>query len=123
MSDANVINIDDKIISSCRICGSIMLNSSRDICYKCAKKEDFIFLKAKNFLRSNPGATVEQICNQVNTTPETIKRFIVSGKFARAGIRKVAHECLLCKRTIYEGIMCEHCESVLREQLDTLMKN
>lgn len=110
----------DNVFTSCLRCGMILINSKREFCSKCIKKLDFIFLKAKSFLRSNPGATVDQIAQHVNTTVETIKYFIDSGRFARSGIRRIAHECKLCHKIIYEGVMCSNCEQALKDQVALL---
>jgi hypothetical protein len=112
----------DENISVCKNCGEVMYKASRDMCNTCFKHEDEIFQRTRNFLRANPGATIELAARFVGCSVELITDFITSGRLARAGIRKIAHECQLCCTIIYEGNICPTCEKVLLEHLNSLKK-
>ncbi len=112
----------DENISTCKNCGQVMYKASRELCSKCFKSEDELFQRTRNFLRANPGATIEQAARFVGCSVDVITGFITSGRLARAGIRKIAHECQLCCTIIYEGNICTNCERILIEQLDSLKK-
>lgn len=99
-----------------------MYKASRELCNKCFKIEDEIFQRTRNFLRANPGATIEQASRFVGCSVDLITSFITTGRLARAGIRKIAHECQLCCTIIYEGNICSSCEKILLEQLSSLKK-
>lgn len=115
--------MSEENISTCRMCGTVMFRSTRDLCSKCSKNEEELFQKTRNFLRANPGATVEQVARFLDCNPDTITGFITSGRLARAGIRRIAHECQLCRSIIYEGNLCADCEKNLQTQVTSLQKS
>ena len=110
---------ESKLIS-CRVCGVIMVKLARDVCPKCFKEEEELFQKVKNFLRTNPGASVEQVAINVGCASEQVQAFINSGRLERVGLRKVAHPCQLCQKIIYEGVMCPDCKKDLKDQVRIL---
>ncbi|HNX74533.1 MAG TPA: hypothetical protein PLM07_07015 [Candidatus Rifleibacterium sp.] len=110
---------ESKLIS-CRVCGVIMVKLARDVCPKCFKEEEESFQKVKNFLRTNPGASVEQVAKNAGCPADQVQAFINSGRLERVGLRKVAHPCQLCQKIIYEGVMCPECKKDLKDQVRTL---
>ncbi len=112
-------DIDNKLIS-CRVCGIIMVKLARDVCPKCFREEEELFQKVKNFLRTNPGASVVQVAEHAACSEEQVQAFINSGRLERVGLRKVAHPCQLCQKIIYEGVMCPECKKDLKDQVNNL---
>lgn len=110
---------DSKLIS-CRVCGVIMVKLARDVCPKCFREEEDLFQKVKNFLRTNPGASVDQVAQHAGCSEDQVQNFIRSGRLERVGLRKVAHPCQLCQATIYEGVMCSDCKRSLKDQVKIL---
>lgn len=110
---------DSKLIT-CRVCGVIMVRLARDVCQKCFRDEEDLFQKVKNFLRINPGASVDQVAQFAGCPEEQVQIFIRSGRLERVGVRKVAHVCQLCQAVIYEGVMCTECNRSLKDQVKSL---
>lgn len=104
---------------SCRVCGVIMVKLARDTCSKCFQKEEELFQKVKGFLRSNPGASVQEVAQAMNCSEEHVKYFIRSGRLERVGV-KVAHPCQICQKTILDGMICPECKRNLKDQVSTL---
>ena len=105
---------------SCRICGTIMVKLARDICSKCAQKEEILFQKVKSYLRSNPGSSIIEVSKAVGCTDKEVDYFVQSGRLERIGA-KIAHPCKICQKKIIEGIICHECKRGLKEQV-TLLK-
>ncbi|HPW58239.1 MAG TPA: hypothetical protein PLK58_06345 [Candidatus Rifleibacterium sp.] len=112
-------DIDNKLIS-CRVCGIIMVKLARDVCPTCFRQEEELFQKVKNFLRTNPGASVTQVAEHAGCDEDQVQAFINSGRLERVGLRKVAHPCQLCQKIIYEGVMCPECKKDLKDQVNNL---
>lgn len=112
-------DIDNKLIS-CRVCGIIMVKLARDVCPTCFRQEEELFQKVKNFLRTNPGASVTQVAEHAGCDEDRVQAFINSGRLERVGLRKVAHPCQLCQKIIYEGVMCPECKKDLKDQVNNL---
>jgi len=112
-------DIDNKLIS-CRVCGIIMVKLARDVCPTCFRQEEELFQKVKNFLRTNPGASVTQVAEHAGCDEDQVQAFINSGRLERVGLRKVAHPCQLCQKIIDEGVMCPECKKDLKDQVNNL---
>ena len=104
---------------SCRLCGVIMVKLSRDICQKCHQEEEELFLKVRDYLRSNPGVTINDVAKALEATDEQIEYFIKSGRLERVGV-KISHQCQTCKKTINSGLICHECSKELKEQVKAL---
>ncbi len=111
---------DGNNLIACRICGQIMVKISRDVCPKCFKKEEELFIKIKSFLKANPGVSVPQVAQNCGCSEEDVWGFIKSGRLDRIGLSKIAHHCELCNSIIYEGVMCDDCQKKLKNQLSSL---
>ncbi len=110
---------DSKLIA-CRVCGLIMVRLARDVCPKCFQEEEQLFQKVKNFLKANPGATLEEVAKHASCDIEHVEALIRSGRLERAGVKRVAHPCQLCQATIYDGVVCVECKKTLKEQVKML---
>lgn len=107
---------------SCRVCGVIMVKLARDICSKCFQKEEELFQKVKNFLRSNPGATIPEVARAMECSEKQVQYFVRTGRLERVGV-KVAHPCQICQKTIMDGMICPECKKALKDQVATLKKD
>ncbi len=105
---------------SCRVCGVIMVRIARDICPKCFQEEEELFNNIKSFLRANSGASIDQVAARCNCTEDRVMEFIKSGRLERVGVKSIAHQCQLCNKIIYEGVMCPECNKTLKEQVKSL---
>lgn len=105
---------------ACKYCGSLMVKVSRDICPDCYKKEEELFLRIKDFLKMNLGASISQVAKSCNCTESQVFGFIKSGRLERIGLGRISHPCELCGKTIDEGVMCEDCKKKINTQVTTL---
>ncbi|PKL44687.1 MAG: hypothetical protein CVV41_04795 [Candidatus Riflebacteria bacterium HGW-Riflebacteria-1] len=110
---------DSKLIS-CRVCGLIMVKLARDVCPKCFQEEELLFQKVKNFLKANPGATLEEVSKHAACDIDHVEALIRSGRLERAGVKRVAHPCQLCQAIIFDGVVCQECKKTLKEQVKLL---
>jgi type II secretory ATPase GspE/PulE/Tfp pilus assembly ATPase PilB-like protein len=107
---------------SCRVCGVIMVKLARDTCSKCFQKEEELFQKVKNFLRSNPGSTVPEVARAVDCSEAQVQYFVRTGRLERVGV-KVSHPCQICQKTIMDGMICPECKKSLKDQVSTLKRS
>ncbi|RCK81637.1 MAG: flagellar protein [Candidatus Ozemobacter sibiricus] len=112
--------VTPKLIS-CRVCGVIMVKFSKDVCQKCYTAEEEIFARVRDYLRANPGVTVEEVAKAVQTEPSKIEFFISSGRMERVGLQ-IAHTCQTCNKVIKVGLICPECSKALKEKVSTLQQ-
>jgi RNA polymerase subunit RPABC4/transcription elongation factor Spt4 len=112
---------DMKLIT-CKMCGTVMMKLSRDICPICHQKEEEFFIRLKDFIRTNPNCTVEEVATALNAPPEKIDAFINSGRLERTGVH-FPHACQTCHRIITTGLICGECSDKIKKQVADLKKS
>jgi len=112
----------DLRLITCRVCGAVMVKISRDLCQKCYQDEEDLFMKIKDYLRSNPGASIAEVAAGVTATLEQVETFVNSGRLERVGVH-IPHQCQTCGKIIQTGIICPDCTSGIQTQVDSLKKN
>lgn len=107
---------------SCRICGVIMVKFSKDVCGKCHSQEEELFQRVRDYLRANPGISIEEVAKAVGTTKQQIDFFISSGRLERVGAQ-IAHSCQTCNKIIKTGLICPECTKELKEKVKNLQRD
>ncbi|MFZ2957859.1 MAG: hypothetical protein WA705_13310 [Candidatus Ozemobacteraceae bacterium] len=106
---------------TCRVCGTVMVKLSRDVCNKCFQLEEELFKKVKDFLRANPGASVYEVAIALDAPSKQVEAFVNSGRLERVGVH-VMHQCRTCSRIIPTGIICSDCASGIKSQVNSLKR-
>ena len=106
---------------SCRLCGTIIMKLSRDVCPKCSQQEEELFLKIKEFLRLNSGAAIWEVALACKTTDEVIHLLVNSGRLERMGVN-IPHTCQTCHKIIPSGLICPDCSQAIKIQVQDLKK-
>jgi hypothetical protein len=106
---------------ACRVCGVIMVKLSRDACPKCHQAEEQLFTKVREYVRTHPGLSIDDVAKAVGATEQQIHHFIISGRLERVGAQ-IAHKCQTCSKIINTGLICPDCSRGLKEQVGSLQK-
>lgn len=116
------MSMPDLRLITCRNCGAVMVKISRDLCQKCYQEDEDLFIKIKDYLRSNPGASIAEVAAGVEATIDKVENFVNSGRLERVGVH-VPHQCQTCGAIIQTGIICPDCTQGIQTQVDSLKKN
>jgi ribosomal protein L32 len=106
---------------ACRVCGVIMVKLSRDVCPKCHQVEEQLFIKVRDYVRTHPGLSIDDVAKAVGASEQQIQHFIISGRLERVGAQ-IAHKCQTCSKVITTGLICPDCSRGLKEQVGALQK-
>ena len=106
---------------TCRDCGAVMVQLTRDICAKCIQKEEEFFNEIREYLRDNPGATVYQVAEALKQDLSKVEEIASSGRLERCGV-SLLHECQTCGKVIESGIICKDCKQDIKHQVGDLKK-
>lgn len=87
------------------------------ICPHCLRKEEDMFSKVKDFLRSNPGASMQQVNEETGVPVYTIERFIRAGRLEVSAHSPIGIPCQKCGQLIRTGKYCKQCTSQLTNEL------
>ena len=113
-SDLNLI--------TCKGCGMVMVKLSRDVCQKCFQEDEELFVKVRDYIRSNPSSSIIEVAEALGVTEEKINFFIDSGRLERTGAN-LSHQCQTCQKMIQTGLICQECSDELKKQVSDLKKS
>jgi len=108
-------------ISNCAECGRLFQKMSRDICANCIRKEEDLFDEVKKYIRLHGQATMQDICDTLNTTEEKLLKFMKEGRLMASS--SMAYPCEGCGKSIQSGRMCETCRGSLQSKISSVGKS
>ena len=112
-------------LKNCRDCGKVFVTNGREyLCPACRKKEEFERAKLMDYVRNNPGVTIQQALNNSGVSEKIVKRMVSDGSFSGIPARDTADTavqasrvCVICGRPIGgTGIYCKSCSARLRHE-------
>ncbi|ACB85805.1 TIGR03826 family flagellar region protein [Natranaerobius thermophilus] len=107
-------------LKNCKRCGKLFLKTTRDICPDCHQKEEDDFLKVKQYLDKNPGATIVEVSEETEVSQKQIRKFIEEGRLLTSKYEALTIECKRCGKEISQGKYCESCQGELSQQFESV---
>ncbi len=109
-------------IKNCPSCGEFFnYTGVRDVCYKCAQKEEDMYQIVYRFLRKreNRAATMERIVEATGVEPELLYKWVRKNRLHPAIFPNLGYPCDNCGRITNKGKLCEKCQGELKSDLRT----
>jgi len=109
-------------IRNCPSCGEFFnYVGIRDVCYKCAQKEEEMYQIVYRFLRKreNRAATVDRIVEATGVDRELLYKWVRKGRLHPAVFPNLGYPCDNCGRLTTQGKLCERCTEELKTDLRT----
>jgi len=109
-------------VINCNDCGRIF-NSVMGIktCPACLKRDEAKFKLIKEYIYDNPGATIEEVSENLNVTKKTILFYLKEGRLETIGQQKVLN-CENCGVAISYGKYCNDCSREMALNLKSAAK-
>jgi len=107
-------------VRTCPSCGEFFnYVGVRDVCYKCAQKEEEMYQIVYRFLRKreNRAATVERIVEATGVDKELLYKWVRKGRLHPAVFPNLGYPCDNCGRLTTTGKLCERCAKELKNDL------
>ena len=109
-------------IRSCPQCGEFFnFTGMRDICHKCAQKEEELYQLVYRFLRKreNRAANVDRIEEATGVSKELLYKWVRKGRLHPATFPNLGYPCDNCGRITHKGKLCGECQKDLKADLRT----
>lgn len=101
-------------LKNCRVCGKVFIvHGDESLCRDCLQKEEADRTKVMDYVRDNPGVSIEKAIADTGVPDRLLKRMILEGKFSSDGDRSATNSirvCAICGAPIGgTGIYCRDC--------------
>lgn len=109
-------------VRNCPSCGEFFNYSGiRDVCYKCAQREEDMYQIVYRFLRKreNRAATVERIVEATGVEEELLYKWVRKGRIHPATFPNLGYPCDNCGHLTKTGKLCDKCQDELKSDLRT----
>ncbi|WPK12419.1 hypothetical protein R6U77_01635 [Lysinibacillus louembei] len=93
----------------------------RDVCHKCAQKEEDLYQIVYRFLRKreNRAANVERIEEATGVSKDLLYKWVRKGRLHPATFPNLGYPCDNCGRLTTTGKLCDNCQNDLKSDLRT----
>ena len=108
-------------LSNCKRCGTLFSRINQPICPKCLKKEDELLVQAHEWLRDNPGKTINVMSEALEINKHQILTWIRQKRITMGD----KNEVLICKRCaegVPDGTLCDRCKLLLSHDVSQGIK-
>lgn len=93
----------------------------REVCHKCAQKEEDLYQVVYRFLRKreNRAATVDRIEEATGVDKELLYKWVRKGRLHPATFPNLGYPCDNCGRITHKGKLCDNCQNTIKADLRT----
>ncbi len=103
-------------LRNCRSCGRLFVDTGQGSCPDCLEQEERDFERVRQFLKENPGATIDETAGKTQVKRELIIRFLRQGRLeAEGGVAELT--CEGCGAAIRSGLYCPACAQKLDKSI------
>ncbi len=93
-----------------------------DVCPKCKQKEEEMFQVVKEYLRKNPGASMNTVSQETEVPVSLIESFLRQGRLEVTADSPIRLSCETCGENILTGRFCSKCSASLMGDLSSAAK-
>ncbi|MBR5637720.1 MAG: flagellar protein [Pseudobutyrivibrio sp.] len=99
-------------VRNCKTCGRLFnYLGGPSICDACRSELENKFQNTKEFIRENPRASIQEISDANEVTPQQIRQWIREERLQFADDSPIGIECEICGATIKTGKYCDACKN------------
>lgn len=108
-------------LKNCKSCGKVFIvQGEESLCPECLKNEEADRNRVMDYVRDNPGVTIEQALKATGVPDRMLKRMVLEGMFSNAKERvttQASRVCAICGAPVGgTGIYCRRCALKLQRK-------
>ncbi|MEE3356977.1 MAG: flagellar protein [Lachnospiraceae bacterium] len=105
-------------VRNCRSCGRLFnYIGGPQICQACRDKLEVKFQQVKNFIRENPQASIQDICDANEVSVQQLHQWVREERLQFSKDSPIHLECENCGAIIYTGRFCDNCKASMANNL------
>ncbi|OPJ56057.1 TIGR03826 family flagellar region protein [Alkalithermobacter paradoxus] len=109
---------------NCRKCGRAFGSvNGEQYCSKCRDDDHDDFIKVRDYLYDNPGATVKEVSEETGVSEKKILKFLKEERIEIADEANAILSCERCGKSIKSGKYCQKCKTELQKELSNAAKS
>jgi len=101
----------------CPRCGKLFSRTIREICFNCHQELEKDYERVVQFLKENPGLTLNELSEATGVGVKQITRWVREGRISIAMAPNLVIACEVCGTPIREGTLCESCRRRLAKEV------
>ncbi len=110
-------------VRTCKRCKNLYQHiTGADLCPRCRRKEEEMFQIVKEYLRANPGASMQEVSEDTEVPAYLIESFLRAGRLQVAPNSPIALSCETCGAKIVTGRFCNKCNNALVSDLNNMAR-
>ncbi|MCA1064475.1 hypothetical protein QTG56_22965 (plasmid) [Rossellomorea sp. AcN35-11] len=103
-------------VINCNNCGKLFNTLGRLICLDCKKEEDEVAYEVRKYLKKNPDASANDVCEEVDVSMDFLSKLIDENRIIMKR-RESPISCQICGQQISRARICSECANQLSEGL------
>lgn len=109
-------------VRNCRSCTRLFnYIGGPNICPQCRDELEKKYMVVKDFIRDNPGASIQTVADENDVSTQQIKQWIREERLEFAKDSTVTIECEKCGASIRTGRYCKACKDKMADSLSQLI--
>lgn len=110
-------------IRNCKECGRLFnYINGRPICQACKEKLENKFHEVKEYIRQNPGASIQQVSDDNEVSVKQIKQWVREERLCFSDDSPISLDCENCGAQIKTGRFCPACMAKLQNNLQSAIR-
>ena len=110
-------------VKACKNCKSLFQYiTGPQICSKCKTVEEEMFQRVKEYLRENPGESMNIVSEETEVSVSLIEKFLRQGRLEVTPDSQITLTCEMCGKRITTGRFCAACKGEIKHGLSEARK-
>lgn len=110
-------------VRNCKNCGRLFnYLSGPSICPVCRSEADKKFAQVKEYIRENPGVTIQMVADDNEVSVQQIRQWVREERLEFAENSPVGIECEVCGATIRTGRFCDSCKGRMKNDFSSAIR-